>query len=207
MSSIGSKSTDLAKAYTLTWGVQGAVRVLILTGANGELPEDLLDLARDAFQSPLNFEVRVKLHPIRYNPSGRLLGRLLVELRQWVHLYRPWWWMLGVKGGGRVPLHWKIVNSHGWRDVSYKIHMDWADVIVYNSTSLWKEANVPLVHVIQRERRWDYNPAGEKAVSVGDPLLLRYHTYRLGRNKALMRLPIWERNDPSTSVLKEYGAI
>ena len=201
---MGSSKTS---PYTLSWGVMGPVRVLILTGANGELPEDLLEMARSAFQSPLNFEVRVKLHPIRYNPSGRLLARLREELRHWWHLDRPWWVQVGVAGGGRMPAHWRLVPGHGWRDVSYKIQLEWADVVVMNSTSLWREVKGPLIHVIQSERRWNYNPAGSKAVSVGDPLVLRYQAYRLGRVKASKRLLRWDRSDPSTLVLKEYGGI
>ena len=198
----------MSSPYTLAWGVQGPVRVLVVTGANGELPEDCLALCRDAFQEPLNFEVRVKLHPIRYNPSGRLLSRFREELRHWLHMERPWWWMLGVTACGRMPVHWRLLSSHGWKDVSYRIHIAWADVVVYNSTSIWKEIVCPLIHVIQRERRWDYNPAGTQAVSVGDPLRLRYEAYRLGRVMARQRgVPRWNRKDTTTLTLKEYGAL
>ena len=194
-------------AFTLTWGVQGAVRVLILSGANGEIPADLLRMAAVAFADRLNFEVRYKAHPIRYNPEGRLLSRLREELRHFFHLYHPWWWMLGMSGGGRMPMHWRFIPGRGWKDQSYKEHLAWADVVVMNSCSLWREVKGPLIHVIQNERRWDYDPTCGRAVSVGDPLVLRYQTYRLGRVKASKRLLRWDRSDPSTLILKEFGGI
>mgnify|MGYP001573517186 CR=1 FL=1 len=194
------------KSYTLDWGVQGPIRVLILTGAQGQPPEDLLAAARDAFQEPLNFEVRVKLHPIRYNPTGRLLARIREELRHWFHMERPWWWMVGVAGCGRMPQHWQLLKSRGWRDVSYKIHMDWADVVVYDTTSLALKAKCPVVHWVGRERPWRFNPV--KAPEVGDPLVLRYEAYRLGRELAAARgLARWYRNKMGDIVLREYGAI
>lgn len=194
------------KPYTLTWGVRGPIRVLVLTGAAGALPEDLLAAARDAFQEPLNFMVRVKLHPIRNNPSGRLLARLREELRHWGHLDRPWWWMVGVPAHGRMPKHWTFLKSRGWRDASFINQLEWADVLVYDNTSLWERVTCPIVHWIGRERQWDFNPAGKKAVSVGDPLVLRYQAYRLGREEAKKRgVPVWDRKNGM--VLKEYGAI
>ena len=194
-------------AYTLTWGVKGPVRVLILTGAQGELPEDLLDAARNAFESPLNFEVRVKLHPIRYNPSGRLLARCRDEIRHWFHMNRPFWRLFGVPHCGRMPHHWRLIHSTGWKDPSYVEHLNWCDVVVFNSTSLWKRTQKPLVHFIQRERQWDFNPAGKRATLAGDPLVLRYVTYALGRMVARDRgVPTWRRVKGIT-VLKEYGAL
>ena len=164
-------------------------------------------MARDAFQDARNFEVRVKLHPIRYNPSGRLLARVREELRHWWHLDRPCWAQLGLSGFGRMPWHWRLVRGRGWQDQSYKEHLVWADVVVMNSTSLWREVTCPIVHVIQSERRWDYNPAGIRAASAGDPLVLRYEAYRLGRIKASQRLARWDRADQSTLILKEFGGI
>ena len=193
--------------YTLTWGVKGPIRVLILTGASGELPEDLLDAARNAFESPLNFEVRYKPHPIRFNPSGSILGRLRAEFWQWVHIDRPPWRLLGVPHCGRMPHHWRLIHSTGWKDPSYVEHLNWADVILYNSTSLWKQTQKPLVHFIQRERQWDFNPAGKRATLAGDPLILRYVTYALGRVVARDRGVLTWRRVKGITVLKEYGAL
>lgn len=193
-------------SFTLTWGVQGPVRVLILTGAQGQPPEDLLDAARDAFQEPLNFEVRVKLHPIRYSPSGRLLARLREELRHMFHVEHPWWWMVGVKASGRFPTHWTFLKSRGWKDMSYLKHLAWADVVVYDTTALAMKAICPVIHWIGRERPWRFNPA--KAQEVGDPLLLRYTAYSLGRERAYRRgLARWHRTETDPIVLKEYGAL
>jgi hypothetical protein len=190
--------------FSITWGVRGPVRVLILTGAQGQPPEDLLDAARESFEDGLNFDVRVKLHPIRYNPSGRFLSRLREEIRHHIHLDRPWWWMVGVTGGGRMPKHWTFLKSRGWKDTSYIQHLVWADVVVYDTTSLAKQAACPVIHWIGRERLWDINPAQGKAV--GDPLLLRYKAYQLGRWRAKERgLKTWDRSEGI--VLKEYHAI
>ena len=194
------------KAFTLDWGVKGPVRVLILTGAQGQPPEDLLAGARDAFQEPLNFEVRVKLHPVRYNPTGRLLARLREEWRHWLHMDRPWFWMVGVPLPGRLPHHWTFIKSRGWKDSSFIKHLEWADCIVYDTTSVVMKAKCPIIHWIGRERLWDYNPA--KAQEVGDPLVLRYLAYRLGREGARARgVARWFRNKDGPIILKEYGAI
>ncbi len=183
------------------------MRVLILTGAQGQPPEDLLDAARDAFAERLNFDVRVKLHPIRYNPTGRLLSRLREEWRHFLHLDRPWWWMIGVCASGRMPLHWCFLKSRGWKDDSYINHLRWADVVVYDTTSLACQAGAcPVVHWIGRERPWRFNPAN--AEEAGDPLVLRYAAYRLGRERAYRRgLQRWHRTPDGVIVLKEYGAI
>jgi hypothetical protein len=192
-------------AFSLTWGVKGQIRVLLLTGAQGQPPEDLLDAARDAFQSPLNFEVRVKLHPVHYNPTGRLLARLREELRHLFHMEQPWWWMVGVSAPGRFPPHWTFLKSRGWRDTSYIKHLEWADIIVYDTTTLATKATCPVLHWIGRERIWRYNPA--KAQEVGDPLRLRYEAYRLGRGPAMKRgLAVWRRRNGAI-ILREYGAI
>jgi hypothetical protein len=190
--------------FSITWGVQGAIRVLILTGAQGQPPDDLVSAAREAFSEPLNFEIRWKAHPIRYNPSGRLLARFREELRHWFHMDRPWWWMVGVPSNGRMPRHWTFLKSRGWKDSSYIKHLDWADVVVYDTTSLAKQDAVPVIHWVGRERLWDLNPAGGE--SVGDPLLLRYMAYELGRWGARDRgLKVWNRSEGI--VLREYHAI
>ena len=202
----GARPSKAVQPYTLQWGVQAPVRVLILTGAQGQPPEDLAAAAREAFAEPLNFEVRWKAHPIRYNPTGRLLARAREELRHWFHVERPWWWMVGVQAPSRMPAHWTFLKSRGWKDVSYKIHLDWADVVVYDTTSLASKAKCPVIHWIGRERPWRFNHT--QSLEVGDPLVLRYEAYRLGREKARKRgVPRWYRNGSGSIVLREYGAL
>lgn len=207
-------------SFTLSWGVNEPLRVLILTSADGLPPEDLLDAAREAFHDPTHFVVRVKLHPIRYNPTGRLWTRLREEWRHWVHLERPWWWMVGVRWPGRFPAHWRFLKSQVWHDPSYAEHLVWADVILYDSTSLWKQAKpqrAALLHWINRQRQWDYNPEkleawhrGEvpKSIDCGDPLTLRYTTYLAGREAAKQRgAEVWDRTQTGLLVLQELGGM
>ena len=105
-----------------------------------------------------------------------------------------------------MPAHWQMVKSRGWRDVSFKIHLEWADVVVYDTTSLAQKAKCPVLHWIGRERPWRFNPA--HALEVGDPLLLRYHAYRLGREGARTRgVPRWFRSKDGPIVLKEWGSL
>ena len=103
-----------------------------------------------------------------------------------------------------MPAHWTFLKSRGWKDQSFQEHLDWADCIVYDTTSLARRAKCPVMHWVGRERLFDLNPAQGK--EVGDPLLLRYKAYQLGRWRAKQRgLKVWNRKDGL--VLKEYGAI
>lgn len=192
--------------YTISWGVYGPVHVLIATGSRGHLPEDLLDGAREAFSDPRYFTVRVKLHPMRYNPAGRFLSRLREEWRHWLHFDRPSWRWLGVHHAGRLPAHWWFLKSRGWCDDSYHAHLDWADVLVYDSTSLYQDAllsGVPVIHWKGRRQFWVYNPEAVEAKArgqalqsqeVSDPLVLRYVTYAAARHRAKARgLQTWQR--------------
>lgn len=192
--------------HTITWGVYEPIRVFIATGSRGHLPEDLLDGAREAFSDPRYFEVRVKFHPMRYNPAGRFLSRLREEWRHWVHFDRPYWRMLGVKADGRLPTHWTFLKSRGWRDKCYQQHLAWADVLVYDATSISKDAvvhGVPIIHWLGRKHCWIYNPEAVEAqlkgvpletAEAGDPLVLRYLAYALGRTRAVTRgATVWDR--------------
>ena len=193
--------------HTIAWGVYEPIRVLIATGSRGHLPEDLLDGAREAFCDPRYFEVRVKLHPMRYNPAGRFLSRLREEWRHWVHFDRPYWRMLGVSAPGRLPAHWVFLISRGWRDRGYQTHLEWADVLVYDATSISTEATrqgIPIIHWLGRKQCWVYNPEAVEAklkgvpldtAEAGDPLVLRYLCYILGRDRALKRgAEKWDRS-------------
>lgn len=194
------------KRHTVTWGVYEPIRVLIATGSRGHLPEDLLDGAREAFSDPRYFEVRVKLHPMRYNPAGRFLSRLREEWRHWLHVDRPYWRWLGVSANGRLPKHWLFLKSRGWRDQGYAEHLAWADVVVYDATSISGEATrrgIPIIHWLGRKQCWVYNPEAVEATlqgkplttaEAGDPLVLRYMAYMLGRARTRLRgaLP-WDR--------------
>ena len=206
----------MQSAHTLAWGVYGPIRVLIATGARGHLPEDLLDAAREAFADHRHFDVRVKLHPVRYNPAGRFLSRLREEWRHWIHIDRPYWRWLGVKASGRLPTHWRFLKSRGWHDQSYMPHLAWADVLVYDSASLYQPAlqgGLPVVHWKARDKYWTYNPeaiesqmAGrhQDSIECGDPLMLRYVTYAVGRTRAVDRGAVrWNRaTDP---IIAENG--
>lgn len=192
--------------HTISWGVYEPIRVFIATGSRGHLPEDLLDGAREAFCDPRYFEVRVKLHPMRYNPAGRFLSRLREEWRHWLHFDRPYWRMLGVKANGRLPKHWTFLKSRGWRDSRYVDHLVWADVLVYDATSISGMAahiGVPIIHWLGRKQCWMYNPEAVEAklkgvpletAEAGDPLVLRYLAYALGRARAVTRgAKVWDR--------------
>ena len=93
----------------------------------------------------------------------------------------------------------------GWKDQSYNEHLVWADCILFDTTSLAQKAKVPTIHWLGRERVWDFNPGAARAI--GDPLLLRYETYKLGRKQAAIRgVPRWYRNGKGI-VLKEWGSL
>lgn len=202
----GDETMEPVNPYTIQWGVYEPVRVLILTGTRGHVPEDLLDAAREALSDARYFEVRVKLHPMRYNPAGRFLSRLREEWRHWVHFDRPYWRWLGVSADGRLPLHWLFLKSRGWRDEGYQLHLAWADVLIYDSTSLYQaalERGMPVIHWKGRRQFWVYNPervAAQKSgwpsqsYEVSDPLVLRYTAYVCGRERAFLRgVPHWDR--------------
>ena len=105
-----------------------------------------------------------------------------------------------------MPHHWTFLKSRGWKDISVFKHLAWADVVIYDTSSVALKALCPVIHWIGRERLWEYNPA--KAQEVGDPLILRYLAYELGRCGAKQRgLDVWRRSNGSPLVLKEYGAI
>ena len=192
--------------HTIAWGVYEPIRVFIATGSRGHLPEDLLDGAREAFGDARYFEVRVKLHPMRYNPAGRFLSRLREEWRHWVHIDRPYWRWLGVSAAGRLPHHWTFLKSRGWRDQGYQRHLEWADVVVYDATSISTAAtqqDIPIIHWLGRKHCWIYNPEAVEAqlqgkplttAEAGDPLVLRYLAYMLGRERAVQRgAQVWNR--------------
>lgn len=124
-----------------------------------------------------------------------------------MHMDRPWWRMLGVSADGRLPAHWLFLKSRGWRDRNYLDHLHWADVLVYDATSITKEAigcGMHIIHWLGRKQCWVYNPEAVEAklkgvpldtTEAGDPLVLRYMAYALGRERAAQRgASKWDRS-------------